>query len=46
MIIDDSLDADGNRIDYQTEYLIDGRKRVFYEPTIIGEILWFNEMDR
>ena len=32
------LDADKNSINYKTEYLIDGRKRIFYEPTIVGNI--------
>ena len=30
------VDAEGNQIHYQTEYLIDGRKRILYEPTVIG----------
>ncbi|CAF1246383.1 unnamed protein product [Rotaria sordida] len=31
-------DADGKNINYKTEYLIDGRKRIFYEPTVIGPV--------
>jgi hypothetical protein len=30
------LDAEKNSIKYKTEYLLDGRKRIFYEPTVIG----------
>ncbi|CAF4703504.1 unnamed protein product [Rotaria sp. Silwood2] len=32
------IDADGENINYKTEYLIDGRKRIFYEPTVIGPV--------
>lgn len=32
------LDADRNSINYKTEYLIDGRKRIYYEPTVVGKI--------
>ncbi|CAF3728092.1 unnamed protein product [Rotaria sp. Silwood1] len=31
-------DADRKCINYKTEYLIDGRKRIFYEPTVIGPV--------
>lgn len=33
-------DADGNQIQYQAEYLTDGRKRIFYEPAVIGETVF------
>jgi hypothetical protein len=32
------LDAEKNSINYKTEYLIDGRKRIFYEPTVVGNV--------
>ncbi|CAM4895437.1 unnamed protein product [Rotaria socialis] len=32
------FDADGKVINYKTEYLIDGRKRIFYEPSIVGPV--------
>lgn len=32
------LDAEKNMINYKTEYLLDGRKRIFYEPTVIGPV--------
>lgn len=32
------LDAEKNLIKYKTEYLLDGRKRIFYEPTVVGPV--------
>ncbi len=32
------LDADKNNINYKTEYLLDGRKQIFYEPTVVGNV--------
>ena len=32
-------DAEGKRLNYQTEYLLDGRKQIFYEPAVIGMLI-------
>jgi hypothetical protein len=34
------IDADGNIINYKTEYLLDGRKQIFYEPTVVGRFMF------
>lgn len=34
------IDADGNIINYKTEYLLDGRKQIFYEPTVVGMFMF------
>ncbi|CAF1615421.1 unnamed protein product, partial [Adineta ricciae] len=32
------IDTDGNTISYRTEYLLDGRKQIFYEVTTVGPV--------